>query len=668
MDVLRGHTARDILVPMREAAELGPESLPATPLADQGGGGWSTGLAALQGSLGNAGLARLLRGPARTRSAGGQLARDVTGNPGDTPGPQGTTHAAPTVADATNHTKPADAPAQTRRVSVRVLAGPDSPIKSETPQKSALYEEQAADADAAAPPMTGYLNVQGIRGSTESPIIDEIADDSLFIDPGPSPDDVQQGGIGDCWELATFIGIVNRDPGKIRSIMTPDGQGGASVTLLHREEVQGLLFAIFGYDGSPNIEYKPAVMQVSNELAFRKSGAAGKPANDRAIRSISGGKPYGYAIRGAQLRAAPAPKESSWWCEVVGDTLEVHRADVYQMARWAPIMEKAAARFSELYGQYGASGQGGMGTGEKRDPGQGYANIAAGAPGQLLTVFYGKEGEVVGGGQSDTAQTSSSPLAPGTGAAAIIKANAPAFARVASLEGRGESGSGGAKVVPVVTAFTGNEDAYVPRLVAAIPIAIADPDYANVAAGARTDVTAVQTACATWSAAPPDPKPMPTPPPTNTKTATFRALIAAAQQATNATRNPSLLTGRSAAISAMVDQLLIIKNMPSDSGTGSRSVYAGHAYSVLSVAILDSSGAPVPFGSTPVADWEKLYGRVDLGRSQVKMQNPHHTNEPNPTGGPVLDGKDEGIFSVDLDRFFRLMSDVTSANVPTSRA
>ena len=668
MDVLRGHSARDILVPMREAAELGPESLPATPLADQGGGGWSTGLVALQGSLGNAGLARLLRGPARTRSAGAQLARDVTGDPGDTPGPQGTTHAAPTVADATNHTKPADAPAQTRRVSVRVLAGPDSPIKSETPQKSALYEEQAADADAAAPPMTGYLNVQGIRGSTESPIIDEIADDSLFIDPGPSPDDVQQGGIGDCWELATFIGIVNRDPGKIRSIMTPDGQGGASVTLLHREEVQGLLFAIFGYDGSPNIEYKPAVMQVSNELAFRKSGAAGKPANDRAIRSISGGKPYGYAIRGAQLRAAPAPKESSWWCEVVGDTLEVHRADVYQMARWAPIMEKAAARFSELYGQYGASGQGGMGTGEKRDPGQGYANIAAGAPGQLLTVFYGKEGEVVGGGQSDTAQTSSSPLAPGTGAAAIIKANAPAFARVASLEGRGESGSGGAKVVPVVTAFTGNEDAYVPRLVAAIPIAIADPDYANVAAGAQTDVTAVQTACATWSAAPPDPE-------------------ADADPAAHEHQDRHL-QGADRCCSASHERhaqpLLADGPLGRDLGDGRPAAdHQEHALRLryrqpqrlcrarvlrTVVAILDSSGAPVPFGSTPVADWEKLYGRVDLGRSQVKMQNPHHTNEPNPTGGPVLDGKDEGIFSVDLDRFFRLMSDVTSANVPTSRA
>jgi hypothetical protein len=142
-------------------------------------------------------------------------------------------------------------------------------------------------------------------------------------------------------------------------------------------------------------------------------------------------------------------------------------------------------------------------------------------------------------------------------------------------------------------------------------------------------------------------------------------MIAAAKAAVDPTRNPALLTGRSRAVQAMVDLLLIIKN-PGDSGGATRSVYGGHAYAVIGVSIVDAAGATLPFGSTSGMFWPGLYPRVDLLRSQVTVRNPHHTNEPNPTGGATPDGADEGVFSVDLDRFFRLYTDIVSASVPAS--
>jgi len=53
----------------------------------------------------------------------------------------------------------------------------------------------------------------------------------IFLPTGPSADDVQQMGIGDCWDLATIISIVAGNPDKIRQMVTPTGDGGANVTL-----------------------------------------------------------------------------------------------------------------------------------------------------------------------------------------------------------------------------------------------------------------------------------------------------------------------------------------------------------------------------------------------------------------------------------------------------
>ena len=110
-----------------------------------------------------------------------------------------------------------------------------------------------------------------------------------------------------------------------------------------------------------------------------------------------------------------APKESHWWTVVNGSTLEIHRRDVYQMARWAPLLEKAIERFSQSYGQFG-HGQEISGEGEHGGS-SGQANISGGWSGHPLSLFYGAVGRGRSGGAGDESATS---WAPGQTGAALL--------------------------------------------------------------------------------------------------------------------------------------------------------------------------------------------------------------------------------------------------------
>ncbi len=592
----------------------------------------------------------------------------MSGNPGDLPpvagGATGTTHAAPGIDDAANH-GPSKGVVDGRSVqsmSVRPKATAEAPFIGDAPTEADLYERQDLSQTDGSPPLTSsaFQNVSEIRGTPAGPIVDEAADDSLFIDPGPKPADVQQGGIGDCWDMATFIGIVNRDPGKIRAMMQPDGSGGAAVTFYRRRVTDTWL----GF-GTPTVDYATEVVSVNNELAFDRSAASAAgtaPATDRALRALANGQPYGHQIHGAQLQAAPAPKARKWFCVVNGTTLEIHRLDVYQMARWAPILEKAAARFAEVYGQYG-HGAGVSAEGEKSG-GSGYADISGGFPGYTLTMFYGQAGQYTAGGQGGVSSTAWTPA--NAGSSALLTANQAAFDRLLTLAGRGATYTPGDTTAPIVTARALGGDsgdaAYIPRLDQSITAAVGDPDWANVDPQAQGDVTGVQTAIQAWTAATPDPTPLPSNPPPTGKTRTKQALVAAARRAADPARNPTLIaTARSAPVKAMLDLLLIVKNMPVDWSQGSRSVYAGHEYSVLSVSIINTPAAPAGFNiaAMPAMVRPGLYQFVDVNASTVTVMNPHHQNEPDPTGTAADTG---GVFTVNLDRFFRLYAAVMSAS------
>ena len=182
---------------------------------------------------------------------------------------------------------------------------------------------------------------------------------------------------------------------------------------------------------------------------------------------------------------------------------------------------------------------------------------------------------------------------------ALLTQNGAAFDRLLEMAGSG----GGRTRVVTARAYggTAGDNVYIPRLSAALTSCGADTDYTtNVAAQAQTDLTAVQTAITTFNGSTPDPTPMPTPPPPNLRSAAKSALVAAARTAADSSRNPTLFdNARSKPVKDMLDMLLVVKNMPVDWSRGSRSVYSGHEYSVLSVNILSTDGTRSPIANAP---------------------------------------------------------------------
>src|SRR6185369_6287875 len=96
------------------------------------------------------------------------------------------------VADAANP-PPTTAPPATvsRNANVRVVASELAPLHfvlPTCPDQNRVYQEGPA----VSPAPSGYTAVTGIQGTVDAPMIEQIADPSLYIANQPTPDDVQQ--------------------------------------------------------------------------------------------------------------------------------------------------------------------------------------------------------------------------------------------------------------------------------------------------------------------------------------------------------------------------------------------------------------------------------------------------------------------------------------------
>jgi hypothetical protein len=649
--------------PRADRARSRPEPDVAEPDTEEGEARGGLGAAAatalaLQTTAGNAAVARLLgRAPERN------ISRLLTGNPADltdpTTGSSTTTNATPGIQDALTTGGYVPTPPGTTTAEhldhpgfVKPAATEAAPWVGSAPAQADLFErsEQAAP---------GFTSVSSFQGMRSAPMVDQIADSSLWIDPGPKPLDVQQMGIGDCYALSTIISIVNRDPGKITGMMAGDGRGGASVTLYHRQQAPP---GLFGIQQAPT--YVAEQVAVTGELAFDRTspGATSVTLRDPAHPE------YGHQIHGAQLIAGDTPRTMHWWVVVNGGTLEVHRRDIFQTARWAPLLEKAIERFSQSYGQYGHGAQ--IASEGENTGSSGQVNIDGGWSGSTLSLFYGQEGEVIAGGRGDEQGTS---WGPGQSAATLLGANQAAFDGLLTLAGRGAHHEAGDTSAPIVTATTGVGDPgrqmYATRLQAAIAAAIGDADWQNLTPAAQVKVTTANTAIPTWQLAAPDANPAPQVPQAGTKTWAFNLMQTAC---TTAASDAELQRDeRTGPMKAMLDLLLVIQNMGSDHGGGTRSVYADHVYSVLSVDIKQIGGGDSPIAMMPAMFRRALYPTIDLQASSVMLMNPHHTNAPDATGTQSSDaaGADPatgltssqtGQFTLSLDRFFMLYGSVMS--------
>jgi outer membrane protein OmpA-like peptidoglycan-associated protein len=422
------------------------------------------------------------------RAAGiARTPESLSGNPAER-GPAATpttSHRSVGVGDAVNAPATGTPGTSARTTNVKPKATEAAPFHvagSVCPLDSVLYEE---DTSGASPAPSGFTTVTGFQGTTAAPMVTQEATNGIYIAGAPALEDVQQAGIGDCAFLALVGSIVTSDPGKIPSIMAADGRGGATVTLWRRQaHTPTILERVFG--GAPANDWIQVAVTVNDQLAVNV-------ANNR--------------VHGAQLRCAPNPIAQDWWSKVVAPNLEIHRKDTFEVARWAPLLEKAYARFAQNHGNYGGARPGG------KTAASGYDAIHGGWSHDEMCVFYGPLAD-------DPAHSPIYQNTAWTPGGNVVSANAAIMDRLILLQGGASAAAPG--TAPIIQA-TSSSEPLIARLTLAIPAAVADPDYANVDLPRQGLVTAVLTTLTTYNGLPADP-----PAPAAQPKATARAAIAPA--------------------------------------------------------------------------------------------------------------------------------------------
>jgi outer membrane protein OmpA-like peptidoglycan-associated protein len=394
-------------------------------------------------------------------------AETLTGNPAelqDSAGNPTTTHREPTVDDAANRPGTREAPVDERAANVKPVATEAAPLHLEPPvcpSPELVYEESS---EQVSPPPSGFTTVARFRGNIDRPNVHREALPGLFLDGGPTANDVQQSGIGDCYFLALLMSVVARDPGKITSMMADDGANGATVTFWRQETAA---------DGTASFHQQQ--VHASSTLAF-----------DLNADGSTGG------IHGAQLRSGELPKAQDYWSNIDGDALEVHRKDIWQLARWAPLMEKAFARYAQEYGQYGGTGNGEAQASDSPS-GSGYAVIDGGWSHYTMFVFYGPD--ALEGGAANVQQQAIT-WAPGS---QILAQNPAVVDQLLLLAGRGEQAAPEHADAPILTATSMN-DQLIPRLKDAIDAAKDDADWNNLGTLRQGLIEDVRSAITLWEA------------------------------------------------------------------------------------------------------------------------------------------------------------------------
>jgi len=524
----------------------------------------------------------------------------LVGNPGEL---AGTEHRAPTMADVPHYAAPAPADAHIdgARLPVHVVRSEVNPLELAPATRPAALDLWEVHDPSRGPTPPEFVEIEGYHGTIMNPIIDELAAPTLFVGDGPRPDDVDQGALGDCYFLSVLMSMAQRDPGRIQSMVRPDGRGGATVTMWRR----------LGQD------YLPVDVHVSGELLADKQGG----------------------LRGARPRAAHAPISTDWWARIDTTRLEVHRRDLFEVARWAPLMEKAYARLAQQYGK-DAIAAAPAGTQS------GYDVIGNGGwPSSPLLALYGEEKS----SQAAFVSSAATQWYPGASSGqALLAANQPVIDQLVRIAARGHEPTQAETDAPVMVAVAMSAD-MMKRLGPAVNAALEEVDDAAL--------RCVLDAWLVWARLPADSAGV------TAKADAQRAVELAAAAAVAA--GSELHASTSPAVQAAVDLMLDVQAGNDAAGSGQRNILGNHAYSVVGAWFVDGAWQQVPLHTTAKAERTQLYARVDTKLSSVRLRNPHHTNEPDRLGNsqPTRsdDGSPDGIasdgmFTLSLEEFLRNFS------------
>jgi hypothetical protein len=587
--------------------------------------------------------------------------------PVNTTGAATSTFANPTLQDAVNAPKGPTAGTENRAANVKTVATASAPLSTPVascPVPDLIYQESPQQTS---PPPSGFTTVTGFNGTVNAPQVEQVMTDSLFIDGQPSPNDVQQGGIGDCYFMASLMSVAQQDPGKIRSMMAPAGHGGATVTFWTKSMSDpNWLKRLFG--SKPEPVYQQVSITVNEQLAYNLATPLGSGLRQQ---QNAGNASTGFLTTGARLRAADHAKNNKWWSAIASNQLEVHRRDEYDTALWTVLLEKAFAAFTERYGQYGGS----QANDKPAAGSSGMTAINGGWSHNLMFIFYGQQADMNGANQGNEQQQPTT-WAPGS---QVLAANPRVVDQLLLLQGRPANDTN----APIVTA-TSMVYLLIPRLQAAITAAQADPDWANITPAEQVNITTISTAIATYNALPNDAQGAP---PTAPKATARRGIGTACSTTITVANAPSLLLpARSNTVKQMVELILDLKNIGTDNSPGQRNIFGDHVYSVVGVNFCTTQGTQVPLQGVPSAMRAQFFPLVDTGVSAITLRNPHHGNLPNATNAQDANGQgtgpegptdypwagaqnqSSGIFHMPLSSFFMNFTSVESGVFPKTGA
>lgn len=532
----------------------------------------------------SSGPAAVPRAPA-ARSSGADPSAVTDGNG------NASIHAPLDVGDAVNPDR--SQPGEGRdEFEVHILHDPANRLEmSGCPDEAALFERRPSTGQSADPAWS-FVNRQ--QGTLERPFrIVYPVEDALYIGGAPQADDIQQGGLADCYFLASVASIAARDPGQIQSMISL--RGGQASVRLHR------------FDSTANA-WVPCTIGVTNELAQYSDGA---------------GNPQGLV--GARFRIGEQAQHSAWSAMVNGTTLSVNEDAYVEVAAWAPILEKAFAAYAQTWGQYGGfqPTEANAATDAAGNTRSGYEVINGGVSDYSYPIIYG--GDVVASGDTAINYT------PG---ADLVMANLPAIQNLLRVNGEGVPDGQQFHMTSMISRVTA-----IDRLDAQCGdflnrYAARYPGFASHLRNLRDQITRFRNAG-----------------PANKDAALARVgQLAAAIARPGAF--PALDSDREGGDFRDLQELMLVTaNILTDAGGGQRFIYAWHSYTVLGSQFVDQDGAAM---NLTLGNLATQAPRIDPTRSSVQLRNPHGGNEPDRRGTGPADGQNDGRFSLSLESWFRV--------------
>ena len=438
-------------------------------------------------------------------------------------------------------------------------------------------------------------------GSIENPIKQNfMIEDDMFLGKSPKADDVIQGHINDCYFLALVNGILETDRNQLRTMMSlNDGTFTANFFRLDSSDPSGETWV-------------PAPITIDASILTHDSY-------------------FGEQIKGARFRVTDDPKYSYWYSDVTDATLSIHQDAYYEGATWVPLLEKAYAKFAELYGPYGKGPPDEGKLNVMKDKGHtdfenGYELLNWGAPLECFHMFYGN-------GTKDTGYKHTSTLASDEG-----YVDTSTLSMLLS-----QSGAGLAENERCHLTASQSYSMSIERLVSHAKHLMTKTECI----GLFPELYAIIEQLIATS-------------PENKDG--FKALASKIQLETNINKDAGFQVLLSDDYGGDFKRFFdLVLNLSGRSSKGARMILPDHAYSVLGSDIRNHNNEPLNI--TPQDLEVDPLPPVSTKFSTVTVRNPHGKNEINRTGD--TEDSNNGVMTLNLDEFQRVFSMIQYGFVET---